>query len=268
MPMIDNNGVPIHYEAEGSDGPVIVLVHGMGMSGKDWYRAGYVDALRNNNRLLILDSRGFGESGKPQDPADYGREQKVSDVTAILDAEGADQAHYWGFSMGASIGWALGMIAPERVRSLIIGAYPVLPATVTASDRLRWESRAKLMRLGMDIYVTAMEMHNGPMEQDTRERLLSNDGMSYAAQQIANLSWGVPDEAIKTMTLPAFVYTGTEDRDVMPTNHDLTVRTAGLAPNATLLKIPGYKHMQTFNDSALIIPHVREWIAQIDSDAR
>lgn len=268
MPVIDNNGVAIHYEAEGSQGPVVVMVHGMGMSAKDWYRAGYIDALRDEYRLLVIDSRGFGESGKPPEPAAYGRHEKVSDIIAVLDAEGVDQAHYWGFSMGASIGWAFGMLTPERARSLIIGAYPVLPATVTESDRLRWESRAELMRLGMNVYVTAMEMHNGPMDPDAKQRLLANDGMSYAAQQIANLSWGVPDDDVRKMTLPTFVYTGTEDKDVMPTNHELTVRTAGLAPNATLLQIPGYKHMQTFNDSEFIIPHVREWIANVDSEAK
>ena len=268
MPTIDNSGVAIHYEVEGSKGPVVVMVHGMGMSAQDWYRAGYVETLREEYRLLIIDSRGFGQSGKPPDPEAYGRREKVSDITAVMNAEGVNQAHYWGFSMGASIGWAMGMLAPKRVRSLIIAAYPVLPAEVTPSDRLRWESRAKLMRLGMDVYVTATEMHTGPMEQDARERLLANDGMSYAAQQIANLSWGAPDDDIRRMTLPTFVYTGTEDKDVMPTNHELTVRTAGLAPNATLLQIPGYKHMQTFNDSAFIIPHIRKWITRIEAEAR
>ncbi len=258
---IDNDGVRIHYEVEGEGGPPLVLVHGMGMSTKDWRSAGYTDALSGEFRLILIDSRGFGQSDKLSDPADYGRKQKVSDVTGVLDDLGIEKAYYWGYSMGASIGWALGMLAPDRFHALVLGSYPVIPQQVPEFDRVRWEARAKLMRLGMDVYVTAMEMDAGPLPEDERQRLLSNDKDAYAAQQIANLDWGAPDGDIVGMTLPTFVYAGTSDKR----NHEPAKRCAAVAPNASFLSLPDHTHMQAFYASGLMIPHVREFIAGVEA---
>lgn len=194
---VDNDGVRIHYEVEDgpAESPVIVFVHGMGMSTRDWRNAGYPEKLSGEFKVALMDSRGFGQSDKLADPAQYGRAEKVSDVVAVLDDLGVEKAYYWGFSMGASIGWAVGMLAPHRFHGLILGAYPVLSPDVPEIDRVRWEARAKLMRLGMDVYVAAMEMDQGPLPQAQRDRLLSNDKDAYAAQQIANLHWGAPDDA-------------------------------------------------------------------------
>ena len=263
---VDNNGVRIHYEVEEGpvEEPVIVFVHGMGMSTKDWRDAGYPEKLCNEFKVVLVDSRGFGQSDKPKDPADYGRARKVSDITAVLDDIGVDKAYYWGFSMGASIGWAVGMLAPERFHGLVLGAYPVISPDVPEIDRVRWEARAKLMRLGMDVYVAAMEMDQGPLPEDTRNRLLSNDKDAYAAQQLANLEWGAPDEDIVNMTLPALVYSGTEDDYPMPRNHTLTRRSASLAPNARFLPLDGHTHMSAFLAADLMIPHVREFVAMVE----
>ena len=44
---VDNNSVNIHYEVEEGpvESPVIVFVHGMGMSTKDWRNVGYPEKL-------------------------------------------------------------------------------------------------------------------------------------------------------------------------------------------------------------------------------
>ena len=107
---LDNDGVRIHYEVEEGDGPAVVLVHGMGGSTENWRNAGYPEKLSGEFRLVLIDSRGFGQSEKIPDPENYGRAQKVSDVVAVLDDLGIDKAYYWGYSMGASIGWACGML--------------------------------------------------------------------------------------------------------------------------------------------------------------
>ena len=264
---VDNDGVRIHYEVEEgpADAPVIIFVHGMGGSTNNWRNAGFPEKLSNEFKVVLMDSRGFGQSDKLKEPADYGRAQKVSDVTAVLDDLGVEQAYYWGYSMGGSIGWACGMLAPERFHGLILGAYPVLSPEVPEIDRVRWEARAKLMRLGMDVYIAAMEMDQGPLPEENKARLLANDKDAYAAQQIANLSWGAPDEDIRNMTLPALVYSGTEDEYPMPRNHALTKRSASLAPNATFLPLEGHTHASAYVAADLMIPHAREFIAAVEA---
>ena len=70
MPYATNDGIRIHYEAEG-DGPPLVLQHGFAWKVKSWAMAGYVDALKARYRLIRVDARGHGDSDKPHDPAAY-----------------------------------------------------------------------------------------------------------------------------------------------------------------------------------------------------
>jgi pimeloyl-ACP methyl ester carboxylesterase len=264
MPYADSQGVRIHYEVEGA-GPPITLMHGMGGSIDNWVRAGYVDALKGELRLILIDSRGFGESGKPPEPAAYTREAKVGDVVAVLDDLGIERAHYWGYSMGASNGWAMGMLRPDRLLSLVLGGYPALPRPTSERNRVKWESRAKLMRLGMDVYIAAIEMERGPMPEEQRARLLANDKDAYAAQQIANIDWGSLDEDVRAMTVPAFVYSGTNDDYPLAGNHAMAKHSASLAPDATFLALPGFDHGQAFQESATVISHVREFLAKVSA---
>ena len=55
MPFTDNNGVRIHYQTYGG-GPPIVLHHGTTGSGADWVELGYVDALKADRQVILLDS--------------------------------------------------------------------------------------------------------------------------------------------------------------------------------------------------------------------
>ena len=262
MAVVDNDGVRIHYEVEG-DGPPLMLMHGMGGSIENWRRAGYIDALKAQYRLILVDSRGFGGSDKPHDIAAYTREAKVSDVTAVLDDLGIDRTHYWGYSMGASNGWAMGMLRPDRLHSLVLGGYPVLPEQPSPETIVRWQSRAKLMRVSMDNYIAGVEMEGGPMPEDRKRFLLANDGEAYASQRLANLDWGVPDADIRVMVIPALVYSGTEDHDHPGFNsHEMVKRSAELAPNAQFVPVPGHTHLQTFADRDFILPHALKFLAE------
>ncbi|MCH7787371.1 MAG: alpha/beta fold hydrolase, partial [Chloroflexi bacterium] len=63
MPYADNNGVKIHYEVEG-EGPPLVLQHGFTRSLQGWRDNGYVTALKDDYKLIMVDSRGHGASDK------------------------------------------------------------------------------------------------------------------------------------------------------------------------------------------------------------
>jgi len=85
MPDATNLGVKIHYEVEGS-GPPLVLAHGLGYSGEDWRDFRYVDLMRQDFQLILVDHRGHGKSDKPHGPAAYSPEMRVNDHVAVLDA--------------------------------------------------------------------------------------------------------------------------------------------------------------------------------------
>jgi pimeloyl-ACP methyl ester carboxylesterase len=68
---------------------------------------GYVDALKDDYQLILVDMRGHGQSDKPADPAAYAAETQVGDIVTILDELGIDKAHFYGYSLGARLGWTM-----------------------------------------------------------------------------------------------------------------------------------------------------------------
>ena len=90
MPFADHGGVRVHYRLEGAGRP-LVLLHGFGGSSEQFYFLGWVPALRDRYRLLVMDGRGHGSSDKPHEPEAYRMDLRVGDVTAVLDHLGIDQ---------------------------------------------------------------------------------------------------------------------------------------------------------------------------------
>ena len=121
MPYVSNQGVRIHYHVEGH-GPTLVLQHGQSDNLRAWYDAGYVDTLRDEYQLVLVDARGHGASDKPHDPEAYNIARNAEDIVAVLDALGIEKAHFWGHSMGGRIGFGIAKYTPERFHSLIIGS--------------------------------------------------------------------------------------------------------------------------------------------------
>lgn len=115
----DSDGVKLAYTVQG-DGPTLVLVHGFqGTSVVHWALPGTIDLLSRNFRVVALDCRGHGRSGKPMDREDYG-EVMVEDVARLLDHLGEEQVYLAGFSMGAWINLKFAATYPDRVRALAV----------------------------------------------------------------------------------------------------------------------------------------------------
>ena len=67
MPFAQNpDGTKINYEVIG-EGPPLVLQHGLLSDLNTWKSRGYVDALQDTFQLILVDSRGHGESDKPDE---------------------------------------------------------------------------------------------------------------------------------------------------------------------------------------------------------
>jgi len=112
------DGVRINYRVAG-EGPAIVLLHGFSMSSGMWWENNVVPALEGRYRLIAPDIRGHGDSGRPHDPASYGK-SLVSDVASLIAAETLIRAHVVGFSMGAELSLPLAVHHPSIVRSIFL----------------------------------------------------------------------------------------------------------------------------------------------------
>ena len=250
MPYVDNSGVSIHYHVEGN-GPPLVLQHGLTSSLKNWYAYGFVEELKNDYRLIMVDARGHGRSGKPHDPKDYDLKLRVNDVLAVMDDLGVDKAHYMGYSMGGRIGFGIVMHALDRFHSLIIGGM----SPDTASGNITPGDRIALLRQGMAHYVADAEANEGPMEAGRRERLLDNDPEALIAATTAPRGTEGLEDLLPKLNLPCLLYCGEAD-GFFPGAKEASE----VIPNAAFASFAGLNHGQTSRAADLVLPHVTKFL--------
>jgi 3-oxoadipate enol-lactonase len=115
--LVDSNGARISYTVEGPpDRPVLLFINSIGTTRDLWLAQ--VPALVGTYRIIRYDARGHGSSSVPA--GNYSIEQLGRDALAILDAEGARQAHVCGISLGGLTAMWLGIHADDRVSSLVV----------------------------------------------------------------------------------------------------------------------------------------------------
>jgi pimeloyl-ACP methyl ester carboxylesterase len=100
----------------------VVLVHGAGGSSSIWFRQ--LRAYCEEFNVLLVDLRGHGGSAGAATASDdepYTFEAVSAEVVEVLAHEGIERAHFVGISLGSLIVRTIAEIAPDRVRSLVLG---------------------------------------------------------------------------------------------------------------------------------------------------
>ncbi|HET6231587.1 MAG TPA: alpha/beta hydrolase [Longimicrobiaceae bacterium] len=100
----------------------VVFVHGAGGSSSIWYKQ--LREFRRHFNVLLVDLRGHGGSQDGPERAgtgDYTFEEISREIIEVLDHAAIASAHFVGISLGTIVIRTLGEIAPERVRSLVMG---------------------------------------------------------------------------------------------------------------------------------------------------
>jgi len=114
----------LEYTEYGSGDAWVVLLHGQLMPRRmhqPLARALAAEGLH----VVTLDLLGHGRSDRPADPLVYSMTAFGEQVIALLDHLGAPQAVVGGTSLGANVSLEVAVLAPDRVRGLII-EMPVL----------------------------------------------------------------------------------------------------------------------------------------------
>jgi pimeloyl-ACP methyl ester carboxylesterase len=247
MPYVDNGGVCIYYEVEG-DGPPLLLHHGFTDSIGGWREFGYVNALRGDYRLILIDARGHGASDRPHDPAAYEMARRASDVVAVLDELGVERTHYLGYSMGGRIGFDTAKLAPERLRSLLIGGSHPFAVDGRAIHAPGFSD-------GMEAFLDRQPLPGHVKTAAFRARMLANDADALIAASVyrPGLKGILP-----TLTMPCLAYVGGDD----PAGPQVEAWIR-LVPYGTLVVLPGLDHWAGMYRSNLVLPHVRAFLERV-----
>jgi pimeloyl-ACP methyl ester carboxylesterase len=107
------------YWAEGAQGPIVLLIHGLGGYIETWLPS--IDALAAEHRVVALDLPGHGRTDKPLD-IPYKIADMAQFVKNFMRALEIEHAQVIGHSLGGAISTRLTIKHPEVVDRLVLAA--------------------------------------------------------------------------------------------------------------------------------------------------
>jgi 2-hydroxy-6-oxonona-2,4-dienedioate hydrolase len=203
------------------DGPPVVLVHGLGVSGR--YMLPLAQSLAERCSVLAPDLPGYGRSEKPTAP--LGISELASALAGCLDALGLERAAFVANSMGCQVLTELAVRFPERV-----GPLTLIGPTVDPKQRL---ARRQLL---------------GGLRDSAREplsllALAAHDQSRMGARALlATLRSALADHIEHRLPLieqPTLVLRGEKDGFV---SADWAEQVAALLPRGRLVVVPREPH--------------------------
>lgn len=225
------NGIEIGYDIAG-DGPAVLFTHGYQASRRMW--DAQARALQDRYRVVTWDLRGHGESGTPDDASQYSHELMLGDMSALLDAAGAQQAVLVGHSLGGYASLLYRLENPERVRALVL--FGSGPGYRDAEARGKWNDMAErfarsVEERGLDILKKASAEVSGAAHRSPRA--LAHAARGMLAQQDSRVM-----DAITEIDVPTLVMIGSEDKPFIGSSEYMAKK----IPGAELAVIDGAGH--------------------------
>jgi pimeloyl-ACP methyl ester carboxylesterase len=242
MPFVQSGDVRIHYEVEGSGEPLL-LVHGYTWDLRGWYDLGYADRLKRKQRLILIDSRGHGRSGKPHEPEAYAMQRRVGDILRVLDALKLDKIRYLGWSRGGKEGFGMCRYAAGRLSALLV---------ISESPyRYSYGYFRQVFRQGGEEWKKIVA--GFPVPAAARERQSRNDFNALYAAALR----GTEDfsDILAKIDIPVLAMAGTED-----VAYEGVKDGAARMSNTTFVSLPGLDHVGCFARSEITLPYIEAFL--------
>jgi len=140
MPMVQANGLDIHYRITGDGPDTVLLINGVGDDLEGW--AMQVDPLAAAGlRVITFDNRGVGGSSFP--PGPYSSREMAEDTKALAAALGLTRFHLVGVSMGGLIAQEYALSHPEDLLSVVLANTYAKPDAYTRAAFDTWAQVAE-----------------------------------------------------------------------------------------------------------------------------
>ncbi len=183
----------------------------------------------------MIDGRGHGRSDKSDRPHDYRLSTRALDVIAVADHMNITDFHYWGYSMGASIGFGLMLNSTHRIRSLVLGG--AQPYQIPAGGPI-----LKALEQGPKAFLKMSESSGKTVPDDRRSEILSMDTNAIiAATQYPDESYVIVP-AVRNFERPTLIYSGAEEH-----NYDLISQKPKDNSNFEMVSLEGLNHMSCWS---------------------
>lgn len=269
--VITHTGVRLAYERSGS-GPLVVLVQGLGLSGRMWMslpfglaRAGY--------DVVTVDNRGTGASDTPRPP--YRMADLADDLARVITDVDAGPAVVVGISFGGMIAQHLALRHPELVRGLVLAATSCGPPLGSwPRRRASLQLLRALLRPGDPRRIDALLVHPSTIaarpqlleawHQIAQDNTESRPRARGVLGQVGALMRHNTGFQLGRLHCPTEVVTGDSDRIIAPSNARVL---AERIQQAKLTIVPQAGHLFAIEDPSILPRLVRRLCAPARSAA-
>lgn len=254
MPMLDRDGVQLHYEVHGQ-GPVILLTHGYSATGEMW--RGQVEPLSRDHTLVTWDMRGHGRSDYPEDDGAYSEAATVADMAALLDVVGAERAIVGGLSLGGYMSLAFHRAHPERVRALMI--IDTGPGYRSDSARDGWNANARKTAERFEREGLATLQSRSVEARESRHR--NADGLARAARGMLTQRDAAVIDSLPTVAVPTMVVVGADDAPFLNAADYMAAK----IPGARKVMVPDAGHAANIDQPAAFNAAVTAFLEEVEA---
>ncbi|HUC15927.1 MAG TPA: adenylate/guanylate cyclase domain-containing protein [Acidimicrobiales bacterium] len=264
------DGLNIAYQVVG-DGPFdLVYVPGfvsnVELSWEEPLFALFLERLASFSRLILFDKRGTGMSDRVPTGELPSLEERVDDLTAVLDAVGSDEAALFSHSEGGNVAVMFAATYPERTRALVTAGifakrvrsedYPWAPTT---------EERARAIeQVEADWGGTSWLIDLVPScadDEPFKARLASYFRQSAspgAAAALFRMNTNIDIRSVlPTISVPTMVMHRIGDRDA---NIEEGRWIAARIPGARFIELAGEDHIPWVGDAQALLDLVEEFL--------
>ncbi len=244
--MVHANGNDLYVERRGGGEPLL-LVQGMTGHSLHWGEP-FLAALEEHFELVLYDHRGVGRSAPSDGP--FTIADLAADALGVLDVLEIERAHVLGISMGGMVAQELALSAPERVRTLTLGAtYCGGPGARFTDERvvntiamalLSGDAERKI-RTGWEFNVSPpFATADGNFERFSGLAALYPVALDMIMAQLQAIMGHDTSARLAQIGAPTLVLHGSADQMLAAANG---VIVAGLIPGARLELLQGVGHL-------------------------
>lgn len=239
MALLSINGIDLDY-ADLGDGDVVVLLHGLGSTKKDWDLQ--IPVLSQIFRVIAPDFRAHGNSTKV--PSEQGVEKMTEDIFQLLNHLSVSKASFVGFSMGGAVCFQMALSHPEIVDRLVIvnsgsdfnkpndSGVDILAVRTKIIKEKGFLFLAETISEGM-----FPEENQKEWRDDFKNRLVNNDEDAYLNTFAQLMKWGLGDDVAKINHKTLVI---ASDMDYTPIEYKKAF--VEKMPNAELVVIENSRH--------------------------
>nr|AAO27849.1 soluble epoxide hydrolase [Euphorbia lagascae] len=157
--MVSTNGINMHIASIGTQGPVILFLHGFPDLWYSWrHQLLYLSSV--GYRCIAPDLRGYGDTDAPPAINQYTVFHILGDLVGLLDSLGIDQVFLVGHDWGAIISWYFCLLMPFRIKALVNASVVFTPRDPRCKTVEKYRKE-----LGEDFYICRFQ-EVGEIEDD------------------------------------------------------------------------------------------------------